>query len=452
MVAAVDVADFDFALPDELIAQEPSPERGGSRLLVLDRATGAIEHAMFKDIVHVLKAGDLLVVNDTRVFPARLIGHRVPSGGVVECLLVRKLPTPNGFASPTPKGQLPTPNGFASPTPKEELPTPNGVDRPTPKEELPTPNGFASPTPNRELPTSNDFASPTHTLVDPAGAPLGVGRAKRLGVGSFEEKLGVGSFEEWEALMHPGQKLKPGALVVFEHEGVRIQGEVLERRFFGRRTVRLTSDDRPLAEAINRIGHIPLPPYIRRDDRPDDRERYQTVYAQERGSIAAPTAGLHFTESLLRALTDRGVELGSVTLHVGYGTFKPVRVARVEEHTVDPEPFTVGVSTADALTRARREGRRVIAVGTTTVRALESLETAADGQVLPQTGNATLFIHPGYQFRIVQGLVTNFHLPKSSLLMLVAAFAGREPVMHAYGEAVRERYRFYSYGDAMVIV
>ncbi len=252
--------------------------------------------------------------------------------------------------------------------------------------------------------------------------------------------------------MHPGQKLKPGALVVFEREGVRIQGEVLERRFFGRRTIRLTSDDRPLAEAINRIGHIPLPPYIRRDDRPDDRERYQTVYAQERGSIAAPTAGLHFTESLLRALTDRGVELGSVTLHVGYGTFKPVRVARVEEHTVDPEPFTVGASTADALTRARREGRRVIAVGTTTVRALESLEIAVDGQVLPQTGNATLFIHPGYQFRIVQGLVTNFHLPKSSLLMLVAAFAGRDPVMHAYREAVRERYRFYSYGDAMVIV
>jgi len=252
--------------------------------------------------------------------------------------------------------------------------------------------------------------------------------------------------------MHPGQKLKPGAKVLFERDGVRLEGEVLERRFFGRRTIRLTSEDRPVHEAINRIGHIPLPPYIRRADRPDDRERYQTVYAHERGSIAAPTAGLHFTESLLRGLSDRGVELATVTLHVGYGTFKPVRVERVEEHTVDPEPFTVSAATADALTRARREGSRVIAVGTTTVRALESLQTTADGEVLPQSGDATLFIHPGYEFRIVQGLVTNFHLPKSSLLMLVAAFAGRDRVMSAYREAVKEGYRFYSYGDAMVIV
>ena len=418
----VDVADFDFALPDELIAQEPSSERGGSRLLVLDRTTGAIQHAMFTDITRVLRAGDVLVVNDTRVFPARLLGRPVPTGGAVECLLVRKLPTPNDFTRPTSKG------------------------------ELPTTNSFAHPTPNRELSTDG--------LASSDGIRLGVGQEDLWGVGSFDEKLGVGqatplgvgSLELWEALMHPGQKLKPGAKVLFERDGVRLEGEVLERRFFGRRTIRLTSEDGPVAEAINRIGHIPLPPYIRRADRPDDRERYQTVYAHERGSIAAPTAGLHFTDSLLRSLSDRGVELVTVTLHVGYGTFKPVRVERVEEHIVDPEPFTVSAATADALTRARREGRRVIAVGTTTVRALESLQTTADGEVLPQSGDATLFIHPGYEFRIVQGLVTNFHLPKSSLLMLVAAFAGRDRVMSAYREAVKERYRFYSYGDAMVIV
>jgi S-adenosylmethionine:tRNA ribosyltransferase-isomerase len=262
--------------------------------------------------------------------------------------------------------------------------------------------------------------------------------------------------------MHPGQKLKAGARVLFEQQGdepatrsasvARIQREVRERRYFGRRTVRLWSDGLPLEAAINRIGHIPLPPYIRRDDRPDDHERYQTVYAHERGSIAAPTAGLHFTESLLRELRERGIEQVPVTLHVGYGTFKPVRVERVEDHSVDAEPFTVSAEAAETLTRARREGRRIIAVGTTTARALESLEVSADGRVLPQDGMATLFIHPGHTFRLVQGLITNFHLPKSSLLMLVAAFAGKEHVLHAYREAIAARYRFYSYGDAMVVV
>jgi S-adenosylmethionine:tRNA ribosyltransferase-isomerase len=257
--------------------------------------------------------------------------------------------------------------------------------------------------------------------------------------------------EDWEALMHPGQKLKPGAQVRFERDGVAIHGEVLERRFFGRRTIRLRSEHMSLHEAINRIGHIPLPPYIRRDDRPEDRDRYQTVYADERGSIAAPTAGLHFTESLLEALRQRGVEQIRLTLHVGYGTFKPVRVQRVEDHTVDPEPFSVTPAAAAALTRARRDNRRVVAVGTTTARALESLEIGGDGEVQPQRGVATLFIHPGYHFRIVQGLVTNFHLPKSSLLMLVAAFGGTDRVRAAYHHAVESRYRFYSYGDAMLI-
>jgi S-adenosylmethionine:tRNA ribosyltransferase-isomerase len=252
--------------------------------------------------------------------------------------------------------------------------------------------------------------------------------------------------------MHPGQKLKPGAIVRFDGDGLVIHGEVLEQRFFGRRSIRLRSEGADLETAISRIGHIPLPPYIHRDDRASDRERYQTVYANERGSIAAPTAGLHFTNELLATLSASGVEIARVTLHVGYGTFKPVRVDRVEDHVVDPERFTVSDDTAATLTKARREGRRIIAVGTTTTRALESLEVMADGRVLPQTGEATLFIHPGYEFKLVRGLITNFHLPKSSLLMLVAAFAGRERTLDAYRAAVAARYRFYSYGDAMLVL
>jgi S-adenosylmethionine:tRNA ribosyltransferase-isomerase len=352
-------SDFDFDLPEELIAQRPPAERGQSRLLVLPREAGAIEHTSFARLGDHLRAGDLLVLNDTRVFPARLVGHRVPSGGAVECLLLRKLPTSNS-----------------------------------------------------QLPTA----------------------------------------EEWEALMHPGQKLKPGARVVFEAHGVRLHGEVLARHFHGRRTIRLWSEEQiPVSEAVDQIGHIPLPPYINRHDDASDRERYQTVYAGQAGSVAAPTAGLHFTTSLLDELKSRGVEQASITLHVGYGTFKPVRVERVDDHEVDPEIYTVSASTADALTRAIRDGRRIVAVGTTTTRALESLPVDAGGRVHPSSGRTTLFIHPGHHFRIVQGLVTNFHLPRSSLLMLVAAFAGRDRILAAYREAVGQRYRFYSYGDAMLI-
>jgi S-adenosylmethionine:tRNA ribosyltransferase-isomerase len=363
----MNVSEFNFELPDELVAQDPPLERGGSRLLVLDRSSGAIEHAAFAELGRFLRHGDVVVLNDSRVFPARLLGRRVPSGGSVECLLVR----PTG-----------------------------------------------------------------------AGEPLGVGQGK---------PLAIGSSEVWEALMHPGQKLKPGAQVLFERDGVVIYGEVLERRFFGRRTIRLHSEGLDLQEAIARVGHVPLPPYIRRDDRRSDQERYQTVYANERGSIAAPTAGLHFTTNLLDSLSEAGIELVRVTLHVGYGTFKPVRADRVEEHVVDPERFTVSTDAARALTNAYRERRRIIAVGTTTTRALESLEVL-DRRVLPQSGEATLFIYPGYEFRLVRGLLTNFHLPRSSLLMLVAAFAGHDHVMNAYRTAVQAHYRFYSYGDAMLIV
>jgi S-adenosylmethionine:tRNA ribosyltransferase-isomerase len=354
------VSDFDFDLPDELIAQAPSAERGGSRLMVLSRRTGAIEHAMFSELGRYLRAGDLLVVNDTRVFPARLLGRRVPSGGAVECLLLEE--------------------------------GPGGTD--------------ASP-------AALDF----------------------------------------KALMHPGQKLRPGARVLFERGGDRLEGEVLARHFHGRRTIRLRAPDGDdVRGVIDRIGHIPLPPYIKRPDRDSDRERYQTVYARDRGSIAAPTAGLHFTRELLDALAAHGVRRTAITLHVGYGTFKPVRVETVDEHAVDPEVFSVSSDAAGELTRARREHRRVIAVGTTTARALETLEVDAAGVVRPASGATGLFIKPGHEFRLVDGLVTNFHLPRSSLLMLVCAFAGRERVLAAYREAVAKGYRFYSYGDAMVIL
>ena len=252
--------------------------------------------------------------------------------------------------------------------------------------------------------------------------------------------------------MHPGHKLAPGARVAFD--GVHpISGEVLERRFFGRRVIRLRTDDgSPLDRAIDAIGHVPLPPYIKRDDRAEDRERYQTVFAREPGSVAAPTAGLHFTPALMAALNARGIETASVTLHVGYGTFQPVRVDRVEDHRVEAERYTVDAAAAAAINRALDEGRRVIAVGTTTTRTLEAVARAHGGRVASCEGTTDLFIYPGFGFQIVSGLLTNFHLPKSSLLMLVAAFAGLDRVRTAYDAAIAERYRFYSYGDAMLIL
>jgi S-adenosylmethionine:tRNA ribosyltransferase-isomerase len=353
MIAGMDVRDFDFDLPTELIAQEPPAARGTSRLLHLDRASGALTHTTIPELPALLRAGDLIVVNNTRVFPARLIGRRIPSGGAVECLLIRR--------------------------------------------------------------------------VDD---------------------------QRWEALVHPGQKLKPGAGVLFEGAPgqPRVHGEVLERRFHGRRTLRLWTDDGgSVDEAIDAIGHVPLPPYIKREDRGDDRERYQTVFATARGSVAAPTAGLHFDAALLRALGDCGVEIAEITLHVGYGTFQPVRVERVEEHTLDSEQYEIGEATASAIARARGERRRIIAVGTTTTRTLEAVARDHAGQIVAGAGRTDLFIYPGFEFRVIGGLLTNFHVPRSSLLMLVAAFAGRERVLAAYEAAIAARYRFYSYGDAMLI-
>ena len=259
---------------------------------------------------------------------------------------------------------------------------------------------------------------------------------------------------EWSALVHPGQKLKPGARVIIEDPerapGLRIDVEILERRFFGRRLVRLTPYGAALDEAIDALGHIPLPPYIARPDTPADRERYQTVFAQDRGSVAAPTAGLHFDQPLIDAIRARGVSWNTITLHVGYGTFKPVRSELVEDHVVDPERYVISQPAVDAVRAAKTAGRRVIAVGTTTTRALESAALSGDLQAGP--GIADLFIKPGHQFAVVDGLLTNFHLPKSSLLMLVAAFAGRDLTLAAYKHAVSSGFQFYSYGDAMLIM
>jgi S-adenosylmethionine:tRNA ribosyltransferase-isomerase len=252
--------------------------------------------------------------------------------------------------------------------------------------------------------------------------------------------------------MHPGQKLKPGSIVRFEGTAGTLMAEVLEQQFFGRRRIRLWSDAGDIDALVDALGHVPLPPYIKRADTPEDRQRYQTIFAASRGSVAAPTAGLHFDEALLDGLSEAGVERATITLHVGYGTFKPVRVEQVEQHVVDPEPYEISAEAAARINAALDAGRRVIAVGTTTTRALEDAALRGGGRIAPGRRDAPIFIYPGFAFQVISGLVTNFHLPKSSLLMLVSAFAGRERVLEAYRVAVEERYRFYSYGDAMLIV
>ena len=345
------LSDFDYELPAALIAQEAAPVRDAARLLRLERGTGARSHHRVADLDTLLAPGDVLVVNDTRVVPARLLGRREPSGGAVECLLLERL-----------------------------------------------------------------------------------------------------DGERWDALVHPGQKLKVGSRAVFEGAGRRLKIEVLARHYHGRRTIRLSAEEGDVDAAIDAIGHVPLPPYIKRADRPIDHERYQTVYGAARGSVAAPTAGLHFTPALLERLRARGVERHAITLHVGYGTFEPVRTERIEAHRVAPERFVVPPATATAVNRALDEGRRVIAVGTTTTRTVEAVARAHGGRLEPGAGETDLYIHGNFEFRVVGGLLTNFHLPRSSLLLLVCALAGREAILTAYREAVEKRYRFYSYGDAMLIL
>ncbi len=353
--------DFDFHLPEELIAQEPPVTRSGARMLLLNRQTGEYRDGAFLDLPSQFKDGDLLVLNNSRVIPARLFAQRSlrkgqqPPTGAIEVLLTEQV-----------------------------------------------------------------------------------------------------SEWEWRVLVRPGRKVGVGETLLFADpndatSNTTLEGEVLERGEFGERLLRVA----PCADfwgALERLGHVPLPPYIHRDDAVDDRERYQTVYAEQRGSVAAPTAGLHFTPEVLTALRARGVRIAFVTLHVGLGTFAPLRVERVEDIHLHAERYTLPAETAAELNRARSEGRRIIAAGTTTVRTLEHCARAANGALLePHSGTTSIFLSPGCEFQLVQAMLTNFHLPQSSLLMLVCAFAGRERVLAAYDHAVAQRYRFFSYGDCMFI-
>ena len=357
------VSDYDYGLSEELIARYPAERRDGSRLLVLDRAAGddpaSPRHLGFADLPSLMNRGDLVVVNDSRVMPVRLVGRK-PTGAAAEILLLRPAAATNG----------------------------------------------AHDSPDTHL---------------------------------------------WEALVRPGRRLKPGTTVWIEgNEGNALRVEIVDSTPESGRIVRLDTE-LPVVEALERYGSVPLPPYIRRECEPIDRERYQTVYAREPGSVAAPTAGLHFTPELLAELNRRGVEQASVTLHVGEGTFRPIKVERPTDHRLHAEMFSIPERTARIVNRTRERGNRVWAVGTTTVRSLESV-AATDGRICPTRGSTDLCIVPPYRFRAVDALITNFHLPRSSLLMLVAAFAGYQPVMAAYHEAVSRGYRFYSYGDAMAIV
>ena len=346
-VSLMQLSDFDYSLPEELIAQYPAQARDASRLMRLERSTHKISVGRFPEIVDAFQAGDLLVLNDTRVRPARLLGTK-ESGGRVELLLLQRL----------------------------------------------------------------------------------AGRA-----------------EDWSCLGRSSRPLRPGTKLLFErglHAEVLLGGEERQRivRFFS---------PGDFEQLLEQIGHLPLPPYIRREDDDIDRDRYQTVFARHTGAVAAPTAGLHFTEVVLDALRAKGVEIHSVTLHVGIGTFLPVEVEEIRTHRMHREAYLVPAATADAVNRAKREGRRVIALGTTAAR---TLETALDhdGYLLAGSGDSEIFIYPGFDFRIVDGLVTNFHLPKSTLLMLVSALAGRDFVFAAYRRAIAEGFRFFSYGDCMLIL
>lgn len=393
------VSDFHFELPEELIAQHPPAERGASRMLVMETPSAAhgalqLRDAMFRELPHLLPAGDLLVLNDSRVIPARLFARR-------------------------------------------------------------------------KVETASDASQ------EPSG------KIEVLLTERIAEEDANGDPNTWHALVKPGRKVRAGTQLEFfaeddAHSPV-LTAEVIAMGERGERTLRFA----PVADfdaVLMRIGHMPLPPYIRHgQDDAEDRERYQTVYSHEPGSAAAPTAGLHFTPQILDALRTRGVEIAYVTLHVGLGTFQPVRVERVDDVRLHAERYTLPAETADALKRALREGRRILAVGTTTTRTLEHIARGAGADqtdadwveaIAPHSGSTSIFITPGHRFRIVSGLLTNFHLPESTLLMLVSAFAadrmaqadagdadsGRRAVLAAYAHAVRERYRFYSYGDCMLLL
>lgn len=355
---------FDYRLPKELIAQEPLPDRAASRLLHLQRSSGEIRDRAFREFPDLLRPDDLVVFNNTRVFPARLYGRR------------------------------------------------SGVK--------------AQPVSQR----------------NPAVRQFLKGRVEVLLTHQISEQP-----NEWECLVHPGRKIGVGEKLSFDDQS-ELQAEVLSRGSFGERRIRF----RPVPhffDLLEQLGHVPLPPYIDRPDRSGDRSRYQTIYARERGSVAAPTAGLHFTADIFAGFSQRGIETAEITLHVGLGTFQPVRVERVEDHRLHREAYSISDAAAAKIDCALGAGRRVVAIGTTTVRALE--DAAAAGRVQPGTRETDLFIYPGYPFSVVGALLTNFHLPQSTLLMLVCAFGGKDLVLKAYDHAVRQNYRFYSYGDCMFV-
>jgi S-adenosylmethionine:tRNA ribosyltransferase-isomerase len=392
------VSDFDFDLPPELIAQQPPARRGESRMLVMDRKTGAFRDSSFAEFPSLLNPGDLLVLNETRVIPARLYARRT-------LLRDREKPT----------GQI------------EVMLT-----------EPAAPEISRAPSfPRAGVPTDRSSS-------------VGCPSAERVG---DHEPQPSSSENLWRALVRPGRKVAIGERLVFPAPSgeIALEAEVLERSAYGERLLHFAPVDDFFA-VLDRIGHVPLPPYIRRDDADEDRERYQTVFAREPGSVAAPTAGLHFTPQALDALAARGVEVARVTLHVGLGTFAPLRVERLDEVRLHRERYTLSAAAANAVNRVVGEGRRIVAAGTTVVRTLEHCALqAAGGALAPHSGETEIFIEPGFEFRLAGALLTNFHLPQSSLLMLVSAFAGRERVLAAYAHAVRQKYRFFSYGDCMFL-
>jgi S-adenosylmethionine:tRNA ribosyltransferase-isomerase len=357
--------EFDFTLPPELIAQRPLAERDASRMLALDRASERWDDRNFNEIAQLLRPDDLLVFNNTKVFPARLLGRR---RGITSQHVGKNNPAQQGFL-----------------TGETEL--------------------FLTRQESEDI---------------------------------------------WQGLVHPGRKVRTGEVLVFGDD--ELEAEILGRGEFGMRRARLRARTGTIEEALDRLGHVPLPPYIQRRDDSSDRTTYQTVYAKVRGAVAAPTAGLHFTDKVLNELAARGVETCEVTLHVGLGTFQPVRVKNVDEHRMEGERYDVSEHAAIAINRALEEGRRVIAVGTTTVRTLETVAGKYHGRIVPGAGDSRLFIKPGFHFQVIRGLLTNFHLPQSTLLMLVSALAGKDFTLRAYRHAVETGYRFYSYGDCMLIL
>lgn len=343
------LTDFDYMLPEELIAQHPADKRENSRMMVLDRAAGTIEHKHFYDIIDYLRPGDLMVLNDSKVIPARIFGFKEKTGGKVEVLLTKRL-----------EGDV------------------------------------------------------------------------------------------WEAMVRPGRRLKTGTVISFSDEK-KFRAEVIGFGEDGTRHLKFDYDG-IWNELLDEFGQIPLPPYIDRENESEDKDRYQTVYCKYEGSVAAPTAGLHFTEEILQKLKEKGVELAFVTLHVGIGTFRPVKEEEIEDHPMHYEEYSIDEETAEKINRAKREGRRVISVGTTSTRTVESA-AGEDGFVRAGQRSTKLFIYPPvYRFKVVDALLTNFHLPKSTLIMLISAFYDREKILEAYEEAVRQRYRFFSYGDCMLIL